>query len=163
MRAPASLLALGLLLGGCIIYETDDGHGDCRGDRCVDDTAPPWTPPGDDDDDTDTDTDAPDPAPQLTLSATEAERGQALIVWIQADVPDFDFTKIDGVLFTGDAKVVQTEIRKREAFLLVDVPCGAALGKTPVVVELDNGSDVLVSGGFTILDATSPGVCDCDN
>jgi len=68
-----------------------------------------------------------------------------------------------GVLFTGDAKVVQTEIRKREAFLLVDVPCGAALGKTPVVVELDDGSDVLVSGGFTILDATSPGVCDCDN
>lgn len=159
MRAPASLLALGLLLGGCIIYETDPDA--CRGSRCADDTGrDPWTPPGDDTD-TDDGDDTDDPALQFTLSVTEAEQGQALLAWVEGP-SGFRFDGIDNVLFVGDVKVLQTELRAREAFLLLSVPCGATPGTSPVIVELADGTDVLVQGGFTVLEASSPGVCGCD-
>lgn len=159
MRAPASLLALGLLLGGCIIYETDP-HDDCRGSRCDDDhddDDEPWTPPGEDTDDEDTD----DPAPRFTLSVGQAEQGQALLAWIEGP-SGFRFDTIEDVLFVGDVNVLQTEIRAREAFLLLSIPCSATPGSSPVIVELSDGTDVLVQGGFTIVEASSPGVCGCD-
>lgn len=161
MRSPAFLLAFGLLLGGCIIYETDDRRDECRrGDRCADDTGGSWRPPRDTD--PPDDTDDPEPSPSFALSAKQGEQGRALLTWIEAD-SDWDFERIERVVFVGDVDVVHTEIRRREAFLLLDIPCGAEPGTDPVIVALTDGTEILVQGGFTILEAASPDVCGCDN
>lgn len=158
MRGPACLLAFGLLLGGCIIYETGDDRHRCeRGDRCAHDTGGPWLPPRD----TDPPDDDTDPSPQLALSVAEAEQGEAVLAWIQAE-QGFDFGRIDRVIFTADIDVAHSEIRAREAFLLVQVPCGAEPGNAPVVIRLDDGAEVLVPGGFTIAEASSHDLCACD-
>ncbi len=165
-----SLLALTASLGGCIIYETEGGWGDdswCTGAMCDDDRRDRC---GDGDDDsglicttdptgtatgTGTGTGTattPAPLPEFSFVPDEACIGDAVLTWLVADDPTWDYTNIDGVLFVGDVVVTDTIVRTDEVILLLDIPANADPGVVQGLVELTDGQATLADGGITLVE-----------
>ncbi len=162
-RALLSIFASGLLLSGCIIYETEHIRDqDCLGCEdsglMGDDDDNTVQPIGDDDDDDDTNPDGTtdDPVlPLLSLTVTEGVPGEILLTWIDADA-DFDFTVIDNVTFVGPVTIVDTVITTDDAMLLLEVDHDATPGSVQVFVEFTDGDAVLLDTPFTVNEASEP-------
>jgi len=163
-RALISILATGLLLSGCIIYETEHIRDrDCIGCEDTglnlgDDDDDDINIGDDDDDDPNPDDTVPDePAlPNFTLTVTEGEPGDVLLCWIEAD-ETFDFTLIDTVTFVGDISVEDTVIDSDEAMLLLQVDPNATPGTVQVFVEFTDGEAALLDTPFTINESQEGG------
>ena len=142
--------ALTASLSGCIIYESAE-NSDCEG-VCTEDSET-WGSGG-------TTTTGAEPEPEkpvIRLTDGSAGPGEAMLTWIECDDLSFDYTNIDTVTFVGDVTPSQLVLRADEAMLLVEVDEHALPGQIEVILELVDGSAILLDGGFTVLDPDADG------
>lgn len=154
-RAMISLLALGTLANGCIIYETEH----IRDRKCIDcedtdfgDTDDGWVAPtgDDDDDDSANGTEPQAPVYDFDLTITVGAPGEVLLTWLEEGSGDFDYTNIAEITFVGDITVLDTVIRPDEAMLLLEIDADATPGTVQVFVEFVDDTAILLETPFTI-------------
>jgi hypothetical protein len=141
-------LAILTSLNGCIIYETDE---DCPGSECLDTTAA-WEDTG-----AQASTEPEAPTATFRLTVAEGAPGEAMLTWIECDDIAFAFSTIEDIVFVGDVTLTELVLREDEAMLLVEVGSEAGPGQIEVILTLMDGSAVLLTGGFTVLDPADDG------
>jgi len=147
MRGMATLMALGLLAQGCIIYEEhyDGDTGNCPPDLS-DDRDPDQIPGTDDTDDEMVVLD-------LYLSDADGEQGEILLTTLLSDDPELDLRSITDVAFARDVEVNDAMVREDEVVLLLAVGADADPGLVDGYVLLNDGTQALIAEPFEILEA----------
>ncbi len=161
MRIALPIMAFGLALQGCIIYDHDcpgcdpDRPGD-RPDDYPDRDDDPDDCESPCDDDTGDVEQPPPPDYGFYLTPDEAEQGQVFIASLRADGEDaVDLASITDLRLFGEVEILASDLRSSELLLTVQVAGDAALGLVDLLVELDDGSAAFEDGVLEIFPAGS--------
>jgi hypothetical protein len=159
MRIP--LIAIGLALQGCIIFDHDcpgcdldrvDEGQDVRPDRDDEDCEDAC----DDTGDTGEEEQPPPPDYGFFLTPDEAEQGEVFIASLRADGEDaVDLAAVTTLRLYGDVEILAEDLRSSELLLTLQVDADADLGLVDLLVELDDGSAAFQEGLLEIFAAGS--------
>jgi hypothetical protein len=167
MRIALPLLAFGLALQGCIIYDHDCPG--CDPDRPDREDRDPWDDDCDGDPEdpcTEDDTGDPDdtgeveqpPPPDygFVMTPEQAEQGEVFIASLKAQGEDeLDLATIAEISLFGDVEILAEDLRSREILLTIQVDTDAEPGLVDLLVELDDGSAAFEDGILRIFPAGS--------